>query len=150
MELSTKLAGLAKRLPAAAIGGEFELLVRSIGEAKSKSEEDAIVQRMIDLSKRQIKEGLPRKGDNTKALKDLLVYLVYINMLGHDTGWAAAAVIQLCSSKSLVVKKVHHIILFAQHALNACICILGNISLHSTGILLLIWLIHFLFYRLHT
>jgi hypothetical protein len=27
-------------------------------------------------------------------------------MLGHDTSWAHAAVIQLCGNKSLVVKKV--------------------------------------------
>lgn len=105
MEISSKLAGLAKR-HASVLTGELEQLVRAIGEAKSKSEEDAIVQRMVHISKQQIKEGLPRKGDNTKALKDLLVYLIYINMLGHDTSWADAAVIQLCSHKSLVVKKV--------------------------------------------
>ena len=104
MEISSKLAGLAKR-HASALTGELEVLVRSIGEAKSKNEEDAIVQRMVTISKQQIKEGLSRKGDNTKALKDLLVYLIYINMLGHDSSWADAAVIQLCSHKSLVVKK---------------------------------------------
>ena len=109
MEISQKLAGLAKRHTSALAGGEFESLVRAIGESKSKSEEDSIVERMISISKQQIKEGLPRKGDNTKALKDLLVYLIYIDMLGHDTSWAAAAAIQLCSHKSLVVKKVREI-----------------------------------------
>ena len=104
MEFSSKLAGLAKRLPAG--GGELEALVRGIGEAKSKPEEDAMVQRMIEITKQQIREGLPRKGENTKPLKDLLVYLVYIDMLGHETSWASAAVIQLCSHKSLAVKKV--------------------------------------------
>ena len=37
---------------------------------------------------------------------ELLVYLIYVDMLGHDTSWAHAAVIQLCGNKSLVVKKV--------------------------------------------
>ena len=106
MEISSKLAGLAKRHTNNLVNGELESLIRAIGEAKSKAEEDGIVQRMINMSKQQIKEGLPRKGDNTKALKDLLVYLIYIDMLGHDTSWAAAAVIQLCSHKSLIVKKV--------------------------------------------
>lgn len=36
----------------------------------------------------------------------VLVYLMYIEMLGHETSWAQAAVIQLCSEKNLVVKKV--------------------------------------------
>jgi AP-4 complex subunit epsilon-1 len=106
MEITSKLAGLAKRHTNTLVNGELESLIRAIGEAKSKHEEDQIVTRMISMSKQQIKEGLPRKGDNTKALKDLLVYLIYIDMLGHDTSWAAAAVIQLCSHKSLIVKKV--------------------------------------------
>jgi len=99
-----RLATLAKRIPA--VTGELEVLVRGIGESKSKSEEDAIVQRMIEISKQQIQDGIPRKSENTKPLKDLLVYLVYINMLGHETSWASAAVIQLCSHRSLSVKKV--------------------------------------------
>lgn len=107
MDFQAKLAGLAKRLP---VTGELEVLVRGIGEAKSKQEEDAIVQRMIEICKQQIRDGLPRKGENTKPLKDILVYLIYINMLGHETNWASAAVIQLCSHKSLAVKKVSTII----------------------------------------
>ncbi|KAL4540030.1 hypothetical protein Ndes2437B_g01634 [Nannochloris sp. 'desiccata'] len=109
MEISSKLAGLAKRHTNNLVAGELESLIRAIGEAKSKAEEDGIVLRMISMSKQQIKDGLPRKGDNTKALKDLLVYLIYIDMLGHDTSWAAAAVIQLCSHKSLIVKKAAYL-----------------------------------------
>jgi hypothetical protein len=103
MDLSGKLATLAKRsMPT---GGSFEELIRGVGESRSKSEEDAVVLRMVEISKQQIREGLSRK-DNTRALKELLVFLVYIDMLGHDTSWARATVIQLCSHKSLVVKKV--------------------------------------------
>lgn len=105
MDLSTKIAGLAKRLPATALGSEFEYLVRSIGEAKSKAEEDDLVMRMIEITKYRIKEGFSSKGQNQRALKDFLVYLVYIDMLGHDTSWACASVIQLCGNKSLQVKK---------------------------------------------
>lgn len=101
-----RLADLAKRHTSALAGGTLETLVRGIGEAKSKAEEDAIVRRMIRMCKHQIKEGLSRKGDGTKSLKDLLVYLIYIDMLGHETSWAGATIIQLCSHKSLIVKKV--------------------------------------------
>lgn len=34
------------------------------------------------------------------------MYLIYIEMLGHDTSWAQATAIQLCSDKNLAVKKV--------------------------------------------
>lgn len=106
MEISSKLADLAKRHTGALTGGTLETLVRGIGESKSKAEEDAFIKRMISLSKQQIKDGIPRKGENTKALKDLLVYLIYIDMLGHEASWASSAIIQLCSHKSLTVKKV--------------------------------------------
>lgn len=106
MEISSKLAGLAKRLPAATLGGEFEFLVRSIGEAKSKAEEDELVMRMTYITKRRIREGFSSKAQNPRALKDFLVYLMYIDMLGHDTSWACPSVIQLCGNKNLHVKKV--------------------------------------------
>lgn len=77
-------------------------LIRAIGESKSKSEEDAIVAKLVELSKAKIREG--RREARTQ--KELLVYLIYIEMLGHDTAWAQAAAIQLCSDKNLAVKKV--------------------------------------------
>jgi AP-4 complex subunit epsilon-1 len=106
MDISTKIAGLAKRLPAATFSGDFEFLVRSIGEAKSKAEEDDLVKRMIEICKSKIKAGFSSKAQNARAMKDFLVYLLYINMLGHDTSWALPTVIQLCGNKNLQVKKV--------------------------------------------
>ena len=100
MESLNKLAMAAKRtLP---VSGLFDELIRAIGESKSKSEEDAIVARMVDLAKRMARET----RRDTRTLKELLVYLMYIEMLGHDVAWAQATVIQLCSEKNLVVKKV--------------------------------------------
>lgn len=106
MDISSKIAGIAKRLPAGAFSGEFEYLVRSVGEAKSKAEEDELVRRMVDISKSKIKAGFSSKAQNSRVMKDFLVYLMYINMLGHDTSWSLATVIQLCGNKNLQVKKV--------------------------------------------
>jgi len=107
MDISSKIAGIAKRLPAGALSSDFEFLVRSVGEAKSKAEEDDLVRQMMDISKKMIKSGgFSSRAENPRALKDFLVYLVYINMLGHDTSWALATVIQLCGNKNLQVKKV--------------------------------------------
>ncbi|KAL4452296.1 hypothetical protein ABPG75_007958 [Micractinium tetrahymenae] len=103
MEVASKLATLAKRtLP---VSGVFDELIRAIGESKSKSEEDAIVAKLVELSKAKIREG--RREPRTQ--KELLVYLIYIEMLGHDTGWAQAAAIQLCSDKNLAVKKLAYL-----------------------------------------
>lgn len=62
---------------------------------------------MTDISKRIIREGrgFSSRAEHPRALKDFLVYLVYINMLGHDTSWAQATVIQMCGNKNLQVKK---------------------------------------------
>jgi len=66
---------------------------------------------MTDISKRIIKEGrgLSSRSENPRSLKDFLVYLVYINMLGHDTSWAVATVIQLCGNKNLQVKRTAYL-----------------------------------------
>ena len=113
MDISSKIAGIAKRLPAthAVLSSDFEFLVRSIGEAKSKAEEDDLVRQMTDISKRTIREGrgFSSRAENPRSLKDFLVYLVYINMLGHDTSWALATVIQLCGNKNLQVKKTAYL-----------------------------------------
>lgn len=112
MELSNKIAAmgsnLAKRSSIALISPDFEILVKGIGEAKSKSEEDVLVHRMIEKCKQQIREGISTAATQggARELKDLIVYLIYVDMLGHDVSWAAASIIQLCSHKNPAVKKV--------------------------------------------
>ena len=106
MDISSKIAGIAKRLPSAAFSGEFEYLIRSVWEAKSKAEEDELVRLMIEISKSKIKTGFSSKAQNPRAMKDFLVYLMYISMLGHDTSWSLPTVIKLCGNKTLHVKKV--------------------------------------------
>ena len=84
------------------VSREFDDLVRAIGEAKSKGEEDAIVGRIVEIVKAELQEG----RRDVRTLKEVLTYLIYVEMLGHDTAWAQAAVIRLCGEKNLVVKKV--------------------------------------------
>ena len=100
MELASKLAVLSKS--ALTVSPEFDTLIRAIGECKSKGEEDSLVARLVEISKRKIKDG----RNDPKGIKELLIYLLYIEMLGHDTSWAQAAAIQYCSQKSLTLKKV--------------------------------------------
>lgn len=104
MDLSNRLVNLAKRsLP---VSREFDELIRGIGECKSKGEEDIIVARIVEITRQKLKE---RSSRDTRTLKEVLVYLMYMEMLGHETGWAQAAVIQLCSEKNLAVKKMAYL-----------------------------------------
>lgn len=48
----------------------------------------------------------PERAASPLPAAPLQVYLIYIEMLGHDTSWAQATAIQLCSDKNLAVKKV--------------------------------------------
>ena len=59
---------------------EFFELVKAIGESKSKQEEDRIIMKEVA----ELEKKLPEKGMVGKKLKELLVRLIYVEMLGHD------------------------------------------------------------------
>lgn len=79
------------------------VLVRLLLLLLVQGEEDIIMARVTEIVRQKLKE---RSSRDTRSLKEVLVYLMYLEMLGHETGWAQAAVIQMCSEKNLVVKKV--------------------------------------------
>ncbi len=81
---------------------EFDLLIRSIGECKSKAEEDAIIAREVDLLKPRLKDAKLDK----RSLKEVLVRLTYVEMLGHDASWGHVKALQACSDTNLLTKKV--------------------------------------------
>ena len=41
-----------------------------------------------------------------RSLKELLVRLIYVEMLGHDASWGHVQALQACSDKALLTKKV--------------------------------------------
>lgn len=81
---------------------EFDVLIRSIGECKSKAEEDAIIAREVDLLKPRLKDAKIDK----RSLKEVLVRLTYVEMLGHDASWGHVKALQACSDTNLLTKKV--------------------------------------------
>lgn len=81
---------------------EFDQLIRAIGECKSKAEEDAIIAREVEILKPRLKDA---KSDK-KYLKEVLVRLMYVEMLGHDASWGHVKALQACSDTSLLTKKV--------------------------------------------
>ena len=59
-------------------------LVKSIGESRSKQEEDRIISREASLLKVKFTErNLPEK-----KMKELLIRAIYVEMLGHDASFA--------------------------------------------------------------
>lgn len=96
------LANMAKKPPS--WSKEFDTLIRAIGECKSKAEEDAIIAREVELLKPRLKD--PRL--DKRSMKELLVRLIYVEMLGHDASWAHVKALQACSDSQLLPKKVRN------------------------------------------
>ena len=80
---------------------EFDLLIRAIGECKSKAEEDAIIAREVEVLKPRLKDAKMDK----RSLKEVLVRLMYVEMLGHDASWGHVKALQACSATHLLTKK---------------------------------------------
>ena len=59
-------------------------LVKSIGESRSKQEEDKIVSAEATLLKTKFLE----RGLNDKRLRELLIRAIYVEMLGHSAEFA--------------------------------------------------------------
>lgn len=80
-------------------------LVKSIGESRSKQEEDRIISKEASLLKVKIGErNLPEK-----KLKELLIRAIYVEMLGHDASFAHIYAVNLTQSKNLLVKRIGYL-----------------------------------------
>lgn len=57
----------------------------------------------------QVEVLKPRLKDaklDKRLLKEILVRLIYVEMLGHDASWGHVKALQACSNQNLVTKKV--------------------------------------------
>eukprot|EP01137_Pigoraptor_chileana_P031775 Opistho-2@20145 len=83
----------------------FLSLIRAIGEAKSKYEEDRIIVGEIALLKERI--GLP--DVTPRQMREYLVRLVYCDMLGHDASFGYIHAVKYAQSTALSDKKVGYL-----------------------------------------
>ena len=84
---------------------EFLELVKSIGEARSKAEEDRIVVREIETLKRRLLEpDIPKR-----KMKEYLMRLVYVEMLGHDASFAYIHAVKMTHDDALVLKRTGYL-----------------------------------------
>lgn len=75
---------------------DFFDLVKSIGESKSKQEEDRIVVAEVQKLKKVVNDP-SLKG---KLLKEFLIRLIYVEMLGHDASFGYMKAVEV-SRKSM-------------------------------------------------
>lgn len=80
---------------------DFLDLVKAIGEAKSKAEEERIVLAEIEtLKKRIVEPDVPRK-----KMKEYIIRLVYVEMLGHDASFGYIHAVKMTHDDNLLLKK---------------------------------------------
>lgn len=84
---------------------DFFDLVKAIGESKSKQEEDRIIVNEV----RTLKTRFAGKSLSKKVIKESLVRMIYVEMLGHDASFAYVHAIQLTASGDLMQKKVGYL-----------------------------------------
>ncbi|KAK9837092.1 hypothetical protein WJX81_002406 [Elliptochloris bilobata] len=128
LELGAAMQQVASNLAkkAALWSREFDGLIRAIGECKSKAEEDAIIGREVEILKPRLKDAKLDKH----LLKEFLVRLIYVEMLGHDASWGHVKALQACSDTSLVTKKVAYLAssLFLDYKSDLIILVVNTIT----------------------
>jgi AP-4 complex subunit epsilon-1 len=100
---------------------EFFELLKSIGESKSKQEEDRIMSREIVRLKAKM-EIPTHAGSGTaagaatnvwqskKRTKEFLVRLLYVEMLGHDASFGYIKAVELAASQNLYHKRTGYLV----------------------------------------
>ncbi|KAF8103887.1 hypothetical protein N665_0183s0062 [Sinapis alba] len=84
---------------------EFLDLVKSIGESRSKAEEDRIVLSEIDILKRKLLEpDIPKR-----KMKEYIIRLVYIEMLGHDASFGYIHAVKMTHDDNLLLKRTGYL-----------------------------------------
>jgi AP-4 complex subunit epsilon-1 len=84
---------------------ELQELVRLVGEAKSKQEEDRVILREITI----LKERFADKDMSTKRFREFIVRLIYVDMLGQDASFGLVKAINLTQQKGVHDKRTGYL-----------------------------------------
>ncbi|XP_027359946.1 AP-4 complex subunit epsilon-like [Abrus precatorius] len=84
---------------------EFLDFIKSIGEARSKAEEDRIVIREIETLKRRINDAdIPKR-----KMKEYIIRLLYVEMLGHDASFGYIHAVKMTHHDNLLLKRTGYL-----------------------------------------
>ncbi|CAN0028204.1 unnamed protein product [Ectocarpus sp. 6 AP-2014] len=84
---------------------DFFELVKAIGESKSKQEEDRIIMHEVGV----LKKKMPEANVAREKMKEFLVRMIYVEMLGHDASFAYIKAVELTASQNLVQKRTGYL-----------------------------------------
>ncbi|KZV25288.1 epsilon-adaptin family protein [Dorcoceras hygrometricum] len=84
---------------------EFLDLIKSIGESRSKAEEDRIVLREIEV----LKSRLASPNTSKYKLKEYLIRLLYVEMLGHDASFGYIHAVKMTHDENLLLKRTGYL-----------------------------------------
>eukprot|EP00940_MAST-03C_sp_MAST-3C-sp2_P001847 g1847.t1 len=84
---------------------DFFLLIKAIGESKTKQEEDRIVTREVAKLKAMMKSRKLSKKDK----KEFLVRMIYAEMLGHDASFGYIRAVELTADSNVENKRVGYL-----------------------------------------
>ncbi|XP_022936679.1 AP-4 complex subunit epsilon [Cucurbita moschata] len=84
---------------------EFLDLIKSIGEARSKAEEERIIiQEMENLKRRLTDPDIPKR-----KMKEYIIRLVYVEMLGHDASFGYIHAVKMTHDDNLLLKRTGYL-----------------------------------------
>ena len=86
---------------------DFFELVKAIGESKSKQEEDRIILDEVAVLKKKMKDA--DLSTNKKRMKEFLIRLIYVEMLGHDASFGYIKAVELSAAKNLIQKRTGYL-----------------------------------------
>ncbi|KAG4992328.1 hypothetical protein JHK87_025785 [Glycine soja] len=89
------------------VGDPASELIKSIGESRSKAEEDCIVLREIETLKRRINDADTPK----RKIKEYIIRLLYVEMLGHDASFGYIHAVKMTHHDSLLLKRTGYLAL---------------------------------------
>ncbi|XP_051151125.1 AP-4 complex subunit epsilon-like isoform X2 [Andrographis paniculata] len=84
---------------------EFLDLIKSIGEARSKAEEDRIVLREIET----LKSRLSNPNTTKLKLREYIIRLLYVEMLGHDASFGYIHAVKMTHDENLLLKRTGYL-----------------------------------------
>ena len=84
---------------------QFFELIRSIGEAKSKQEEDKIITKETSV----LKQKMAEKDVDKKQMKEYVVRLLYCEMLGHNAEFGYIHCVNLIASTDVLQKRTGYL-----------------------------------------
>jgi AP-4 complex subunit epsilon-1 len=84
---------------------EMHDLVKSIGETRSKQEEDKII--LTEQAK--LKDKINDKSISVRRQRENLIKSIYIEMLGHDASFSHIHAVNMTQNKQLSLKRLGYL-----------------------------------------